>query len=67
MSRLYARGAKDEILKIPYADLRNPRVSLWEIKAATAHLRKVSQLAIDERRLFAAIEKQRSIVQAAAG
>jgi putative transposase len=65
VSRLYARGVKNEILEIPYADLRNPAVSLWELKAAAAHLRKVSRLAVDERRLFGAIEKQRAIVQAA--
>lgn len=65
LSRLYARGPKGEVLEIAYADLRNPAVSLWELKAAAAHLRKASRLAIDERRLFAAIAKQRAIVQKA--
>ena len=65
ISRLYARGSKGEILEIPYADLRHPPISIWELKAAAAHLRKVSKLAVDETRLFAAIEQQRAIVQTA--
>ena len=65
ISRLYARGSKGEILEIPYADIRHPAISIWELRAAAAHLRKISKLAIDETRLFGAIEQQRAIVQTA--
>ena len=65
LSRLYARGSKGEILEIPYAEIRNPPVSIWELRAASAHLRKVSKTAVNETRLFTAITQQRSIVEEA--
>ena len=60
LSRLYARSATGDFLEIPYADLRNPPISIWEYRAALKHVRDGAP--VDEAALFRAIERQRALV-----
>lgn len=49
-------------LKVGYADLRHPAIALWECLATLKYLRPVSRQAINETRLFEAINVQRKII-----
>lgn len=64
LSKLYLAHEGD-FLEIPFADLRLPAVSLWEVKAATRHLRQAGQKSINPTLLIEAIDRQRDIVRAA--
>jgi putative transposase len=64
LSRLYVRLPDATRLEVPYQDLRRPPIALWECDAAAKYLRRVSRMPPSEERLFAAIAKQREIVQA---
>jgi len=64
MSRLYVPHEGD-YLAVPFSDLRLPPVSLWEVQAATRHLRLAGQKSINPALLIEAIDKQREIVRAA--
>jgi putative transposase len=50
------------VLEVPYAHLNRPTVSLWELSAASAYLRKAGKTAITEALLFDAVEKQRILI-----
>ena len=64
LSKLYVPHEND-YLEVPYADLRQPPVSLWETDAAARHLRESGQKTINPALLIEAIEKQREIVRLA--
>ena len=64
LSRLYVAHDGD-FLDVPLADLRTPAVSLWEVQAATRHLRDAGRRAINQPMLIEAIDAQREIVRAA--
>jgi len=64
LSRLYVAHDGD-FLDVPLADLRTPAVSLWEVQAATRHLREAGRQAINQPMLIEAIDAQREIVRAA--
>ena len=64
LSKLYVPH-EDDYLEVPFADLRMPAVSLWEVQAATRHLRQAGQKSINPALLIEAIDKQREIVRAA--
>jgi putative transposase len=55
----------DDYLEVPFADLRLPPVSLWEVQAAARYLHQVGQKSINSALLIEAIEKQREIVRGA--
>jgi putative transposase len=55
----------DDYLEVPFADLRLPPVSLWEVQAAARHLHQLGQKSINSALLIEAIEKQREIVRGA--
>jgi putative transposase len=66
MSRIYVRGSQSPAyIDVPYADIRNPPVSLFEIKAARALLRAQGQQRIAQHQIFQAIEAQRKVVDEA--
>ena len=46
LSRLYVPHEED-YLEVPFSDLRMPAVSLWEVQAATRHLRLAGQKSIN--------------------
>lgn len=54
-----------EYLEVPFADVRLPPVSLWEVQAAARHLHQVGQKSINSALLIEAIDKQREIVRGA--
>jgi putative transposase len=64
VSKLYMRHEGD-YLEVPFADVRLPPVSLWEVQAAARHLRRQGQQSINTAQLFEAIDKQREIIRAA--
>ena len=66
MSRIYVRGPHSPTyIDVPYADLRCPPVSLFEIKAARALLRAQGRQRIAQYQIFQAIEAQRKVVDEA--
>ncbi|GAC1348504.1 MAG: DDE-type integrase/transposase/recombinase [Acetobacteraceae bacterium] len=52
-------------LRVPYADLGRPPVSLWEHRAAVQRLREQGRASVDEAAIFAAITEQRETLAAA--
>jgi hypothetical protein len=61
MSRVYVRGPQSSTyIDVPYADIRYPPVSLFEIKAARAVLRAQGRHRIAQHQIFQAIEAQTS-------
>jgi putative transposase len=64
LAKLYVPHDGD-YLEVPFADVRLPPVSLWEVQAAARHLHKVGQKSINSALLIQAIEKQREIVRGA--
>jgi putative transposase len=66
LSRVYVASTQERrYIGVSYADLRWPAISLWEQRAARAHLRQEAQSRVEESVLFHAIEKQRAIVRKA--
>ncbi len=66
MSRIYVRGSQGSTyIDVPYADIRYPPVSLFEIKAARAVLRTQGRHRIAQHQIFQAIEAQRKVVNEA--
>jgi putative transposase len=64
LAKLYVQHDGD-YLEVPFADVRLPPVSLWEVQAAARHLRQVGRKSINASLLIEAIEKQREIVSSA--
>ena len=62
LSKLYVPHEGD-YLEVPFAELRLPPVSLWEVQAAKRHLRLAGQKSINPALLTEAIDKQREIVR----
>ena len=62
ISVLHVKLPAGEYLKVGYADLRHPAIALWECLATQKYLRTVSRSAINESRLFEAINVQRKII-----
>ena len=62
LSRLYVPHDSD-FLEVPFADLRTRAMSLWEVQAATRHLRLAGKKSINPALLIEAIDKQRAIVR----
>jgi len=56
---------ENDYLEVPYADLRQPPVSLWEAEAAARHLRMCGRKSINPALLIETIEKQRELVRSA--
>lgn len=65
VSRLHFRLPDKTWIEITYAQIHRPAVSLWEVKAANAHLRATSKILVSEERLFKAILAQRKVVATA--
>jgi putative transposase len=64
LSRLYLPHGED-FLEVPFADLRQTAVSLWEAQAAARHLRASGQRVLHPALLIEAVEAQRTIVRSA--
>jgi putative transposase len=63
LSQLFVLDSHHRYHTIPYADIRRPPISLWELRHAHAILRRQAKASIDEERLFAVHERQVAIVK----
>ncbi len=52
-------------LRVPFADLARPPISLWELRVATRALRETGRQGIDENAIFSAIDEQRRVIREA--
>jgi putative transposase len=61
LSKIYVKAPDHSYLEVPYADIRLPPVSVWELRAARRLLAKRCDLRLTQERLFwAHAELQRS-------
>jgi len=65
LSRVYVRDPNGKHWPVPYADLRQPPIALWELEEARKRLREQGKSDPAERALFANIMEQRRLVKEA--
>lgn len=65
LSRLYVRDPNGKHWPVPYADLRQPPIALWELLEARKRICQSGVSEPTERTLFASILEQRRIVKEA--
>ena len=65
LSRVYVRDPNGKHWPVPYADLRQPPIALWELMEARKRLRLSGNADQTERALFANILQQRRLVKEA--
>ena len=66
LSRVYVRDPEGQHWPVPYADLRQPPIALWELTEARKRLRRRGSADPTECALFANILEQRRILKEAA-
>jgi putative transposase len=66
LSRVYLRDPDGRHWPVPYADLGQPPIALWELQEANRRIRESTQSVPDQRSVFASILEQRRVVQQAA-
>jgi putative transposase len=62
ISRVYVRDPNGRHWPVPYANLGQPPIALWELEEARKELRKEGKRAHAEKAIFASIAEQRRIV-----
>lgn len=67
LSTVFVRGPDGQRYPVRFADLRHPPITLAEHRRAQALLRERGRSLEDEALIFAVIEEQRTLVDAAAG
>ena len=65
LSRVYLLESGGSYLEVPYRDLSHVAVSLREVQNCARRLRSTGESAMGEKMLFQAIQKQRTLVEAA--
>lgn len=65
LSRVYVRDPEGNHWSVPYADLRQPPIALWELMEARKRLRQRGSADPSERALFANILEQRRLMKEA--
>lgn len=65
MSKIYVKAPDHSYAEIPYADIRCPPISIWEIRAARRHLAKQGNTQINQAALFRAHDELNCLVAAA--
>ena len=63
LSRIYVRDPDGQHWPIPYADLGQPPITLWELDEANKRNRKSAGATPDQHSIFASILEQRRLVQ----
>lgn len=66
LSRVYLRDPDGRHWPVPYADLGQPPIALWELQEANRRIRESTRSVPDQRSVFASILEQRRVVQQAA-
>lgn len=66
LSKVYVRDPEGQHWPIPYADLRQPPIALWELEALGKQARQRGSRTFAEEAIFANILEQRQIVEKAA-
>ena len=59
LSRLYVLGPEGQYFEVPYANLLNPPVTLWELEAASRRLHAAGRQHLREAAVFESITEQR--------
>jgi putative transposase len=67
LSTVFVELATGDHVRVPYADLRRPAVTLWEHRLATKRLHEEGRRTVDEHAIFAAVEEQRRVLAEAYG
>ena len=67
LSTVFVRGPDGQRYPVRFADLRHPPITLAEHRRAQAVLRERGRSLEDETLIFAVIEEQRALVDAATG
>lgn len=65
LSRIYAQDPSGQHWPVPYADLRQPPIALWEMEAANKQARQNGRKLNTEEAIFANILEQRQLVRQA--
>ena len=65
LSRVYLRDEHGTYWPIPYRQLGQPPISLWEQRAAMERLRAAGHRAVDDTLIFKSVLEQRGLVDAA--
>jgi putative transposase len=65
LARVYVRDPNGKHWPVPYADLRQPPIALWELMEARKRLRQGGNVDPTEQALFANVRQQRGLVQQA--
>jgi putative transposase len=66
LSRIYVRDPDGLHWPVPYADLGQPPIALWELQEANRRIRKSTRSVPNQRSIFVSILAQRRVVQQAA-
>jgi putative transposase len=62
LSAVFVELPTGDHIRVPYADIGRPAVTLWEHRLATKRLREEGRRTVDEYAIFAAIEDQRRVL-----
>jgi putative transposase len=65
LARVFVRDPNGKHWPVPYADLRQPPIALWELQEARRRLRESGARDPNERAIFASILQQRRLVKEA--
>lgn len=67
LSAVFVELPEGDHVRVPYADIGRPAVTLWEHREASKRLREEGRRSVDEHAIFAAIEEQRHVLADAYG
>ncbi|MBA3897993.1 MAG: transposase [Sphingomonadaceae bacterium] len=67
LSAVFVELPTGDHIRVPYADIGRPAVTLWEHRLAIKQLREEGRRTVDEYAIFAAIEEQRRVLAEAYG
>jgi putative transposase len=62
LSAVFVELPTGDHIRVPYADIGRPAVTLWEHRLAIKQLREEGRRTVDEYAIFAAIEEQRRVL-----
>src|SRR5208283_4875157 len=67
LSAVFVELPEGDHVRVPYADIGRPAVTLWEHREASKRLHEEGRRSVDEHAIFAAIEEQRHVLEEAYG